>query len=187
GGAAAVLPRVSGQPEVVIGTPVANRRRVETEGVIGFFVNTLALRIDMSGEPSVAEMLKRVRGVVLGAQEHQDVPFEQVVEMVQPPRHLNHMPVFQVMFAWQNQEWSLPQLPGVRVEREEREYAAIKFDVELDLREEKEGIAGTLKYATALFDEATIKRQAGYLMAMLEGMAADHKQEAAGIDLLDGE
>ena len=109
---AAVLSRLSGQAEVVIGTPVANRRRAETEGLIGFFVNTLALRIDLRGEPSVAEMLKRVRGVVLGAQEHQDVPFEQVVEMVQPPRHLNHTPVFQVMFAWQNQEWSLPQLPG---------------------------------------------------------------------------
>src|SRR5205807_10620521 len=133
---AAVLSRLSGQAEVVIGTPVANRRRAETEGLIGFFVNTLALRVDLGGEPSVAEMLKRVRGVVLGAQEHQDVPFEQVVEIVQPPRHLNHMPVFQVMFAWQNQEWNLPQLPGVRVEKEEREYAAIKFDVELDLREE---------------------------------------------------
>ena len=117
---AAVLSRLSGQAEVVIGTPVANRRRAETEGLIGFFVNTLALRVDLRGEPSVAEMLRRVRGAVLGAQDHQDVPFEQVVEMVQPPRHLNHTPVFQVMFAWQNQEWSLPQLPGVRVEKEER-------------------------------------------------------------------
>src|SRR5205823_6367372 len=115
GGAAAVLPRVSGQPEVVIGTPVANRRRVETEGVIGFFVNTLALRIDLRGEPSVAEMLKRVRGVVLGAQEHQDVPFEQVVELVQPPRHLNRTPVFQVMFAWQNNERMMPDVAGVQV------------------------------------------------------------------------
>ena len=116
-GWAAVLSRLSGQQEVVIGTPVANRRRAETEGLIGFFVNTLALRIDLSGEPSVAEMLKRVSGVVLGAQEHQDVPFEQVVEILQPPRRLSQTPVFQVMFAWQNKEGSLPEFPGVEVER----------------------------------------------------------------------
>src|SRR5579864_4601686 len=184
---AAVLSRLSGQGEVVIGTPVANRRRAETEGLIGFFVNTLALRNDVRGEPSVAEMLKRVRGVVVGGQEHQDVPFEQVVEMVQPPRHLNHTPVFQVMFAWQNQEWSLPQLPGIKVEREERDYSAIRFEMELDLREEEEEIAGMLRYATALFDEATIKRQAGYLLAMLKAMAADQEQEIAGIELLGEE
>ena len=161
-GWAAVLGRLSGQGEVVIGTPTANRRRAETEGLIGFFVNTLGLRIDLSGEPSVAEVLKRVSGVVLGAQEHQDIPFEQVVEMVQPPRHLNHTPVFQVMFAWQNQEWSLPQLAGVRVERLRMPYEAAKFDLQLDLAEEGGRIVGTLVYATALFDEATIRRQAGY-------------------------
>jgi non-ribosomal peptide synthetase component F len=119
---AAVLSRLSGQAEVVIGTPVANRRRVETEGLIGFFVNTQALRIDLKGEPSVAEMLKRVRGVVLGAQEHQDVPFEQVVELVQPPRRLNHTPVFQVMFAWQNQEWSKGGEGGERIPGSEVRY-----------------------------------------------------------------
>ena len=184
---AAVLSRLSGQAEVVIGTPVANRRRAETEELIGFFVNTLALRVDLRGEPSVGEMLKRVRGMVLGAQEHQDMPFEQVVEEVQPPRHLNHTPVFQVMFAWQNQEWNLPQLPGVKVEKEERDYAAIKFDMELDLREEKEGVAGTMRYATALFDETTIKRQAGYLQAVLKAMAAEQQQAVSEIDLLSSE
>src|SRR5205807_7489044 len=112
---AAVLSRLSGQAEVVIGTPVANRRRAETEGLIGFFVNTLALRIDLRGEPSVAEMLKRVKGAVLGAQEHQDVPVEQVVEMVQPPRHLNHTPIFQVVLSWQNNIGSLPELPGMQM------------------------------------------------------------------------
>ena len=186
-GWAAVLGRLSGQQEVVIGTPVANRRRAETEGLIGFFVNMLALRIDLRGEPSVAEMLKRVRGVVLGAQEHQDVPFEQVVEMVQPPRRLNHTPVFQVVFSWQNQEWSLPQLRGVKVERLRMPYEAAKFDLQLDLAEEGGRIVGGLNYAVALFDEATIKRQAGYLMAMLEAMASDQKQEVAGIDVLEEE
>jgi amino acid adenylation domain-containing protein len=184
---AAVLSRLSGQREVVIGTPVANRRRAETEGLIGFFVNTLALRVDLSGEPSVAELLKRVSGVVLEAQEHQDVPFEQVVEMVQPPRRMSHTPVFQVMFSWQSKEWGLPRLPGVKVEREESDYQAIKFDVELDLREENDGIVGRLRYATALFEQATIERQAGYLLAMLKGMVAEQKQEVYEIDLLSAE
>ena len=184
---AAVLGRLSGQDEVVIGTPTANRRRAETEGVIGFFVNTLALRVDMRGEASVAEMLKRVSGVVLGAQEHQDVPFEQVVEMVQPPRHLSHTPVFQVMFSWQNQEWGLPEIRGVRVERLRMPYEAAKFDLHLDLAEEGERIVGGLNYAAALFDEETIKRQRGYLLQMLEAMVADSRQEIAGIDVLEQE
>ena len=132
-------------------------------------------------------MLKRVSGVVLGAQEHQDVPFEQVVEMVQPPRRLNHTPIFQVVFSWQNQEWSLPQLPGVEIERLRMPYAAAKFDLQLDLAEEGGRIVGGLNYAVALFEEATIRRQVGYLMAMLEGMAADQKQEVAGIDVLEEE
>src|SRR5205085_2108308 len=186
-GWAAMLGRLSGQGEVVIGTPTANRRRAETEGLIGFFVNTLGLRVDLSGEPSVAEVLKRVSGVVLGAQEHQDIPFEQVVEMVQPPRHLNHTPVFQVMFAWQNQEWSLPQLAGVRVERLRMPYEAAKFDLQLDLAEEGGRIVGTLVYATALFDEATIRRQAGYLLRMLEAMVAEQQQAVPAIELLSPE
>jgi amino acid adenylation domain-containing protein len=184
---AVVLSRLSGQAEVVVGTPVANRRRAETEELIGFFVNTLALRIDLSGEPSVAEMLKRVRGVVLGAQEHQDVPFEQVVEMVQPPRHLNHTPVFQVVFSWQKQEWRIPDFPGVQVSLPDLAYDVAKFDLQLDLAEGGESILGTLRYATALFDEATIKRQAGYLLAMLKGMAAEQKQAVCEIDLLSPE
>ena len=101
-GWAAVLSRLSGQDEVVIGSPSANRGRAELEGLIGFFVNTLALRVDLSGSPSVAELLGRVKAVSLGAQSHQDLPFEQVVEIVQPPRSLAHAPVFQAMFAWQN-------------------------------------------------------------------------------------
>ena len=101
-GWAAVLSRLSGQDEVVIGSPSANRGRTELEGLIGFFVNTLALRVDLSGSPSVAELLARVKAVSLGAQSHQDLPFEQVVEIVKPPRSLSHAPVFQAMFAWQN-------------------------------------------------------------------------------------
>ena len=101
-GWAALLGRLSGQEDVVIGTPVANRGRAEIEGLIGFFVNTLALRVDLSGSPTVGELLERVKELALAAQQHQDMPFEQVVELVQPARSLAHSPIFQVMFAWQN-------------------------------------------------------------------------------------
>ncbi|MBW8893928.1 MAG: non-ribosomal peptide synthetase, partial [Burkholderiales bacterium] len=101
-GWATLLSRLSGQLDVVIGSPVANRPRPELEGLIGFFVNTLALRADFSGEPTVAQMLQRVRSAALAAYAHQDLPFEQVVEALQPPRSLSHSPIFQVMFALQN-------------------------------------------------------------------------------------
>jgi natural product biosynthesis luciferase-like monooxygenase protein/amino acid adenylation domain-containing protein len=184
---AAVLSRLSGQEEVVIGTPTANRGREETEGLIGFFVNTLALRVDLSNEPSMAEFLARVRGTALGAQDHQDLPFEQVVELVQPPRRLNHTPLFQVMFAWQNHELGMPDLPGVRVEPAGTTYEVARFDLELDLYEEGETVVGRLNYGTALFDEATIKRQRGYLLRVLKAMVADSEQAVAGIDLLGPE
>ncbi len=87
---------------MVIGTPVANRGRAEIENLIGFFVNTLALRMDLSGSPTVGELLERAKTQALAAQQHQDIPFEQVVELVQPVRSLAHSPLFQVMFAWQN-------------------------------------------------------------------------------------
>ena len=99
---AALLARLSGQQDVVIGTPVANRGRAEIENLIGFFVNTLALRLDLSGSPSVSELLEQVKAQALAAQQHQDIPFEQVVELAQPVRSLAHSPLFQVMFAWQN-------------------------------------------------------------------------------------
>src|SRR5439155_6320829 len=114
-GWAAVLARLAGQQEVVIGTPTANRTRREIEGLIGFFVNTLALRVDVGGEPAVGELLERARATALGAQDHQELPFEQVVEIVQPPRRLDHTPMFQVMFAWQNNEAPPIDLPGLSV------------------------------------------------------------------------
>ena len=111
-GWAALLARLSGQQDVVIGTPMANRGRAEIEGLIGFFVNTLALRLDLSGSPTVGELLERVKAQALAAQQHQDIPFEQVVELVQPARSLAHSPLFQVMFAWQNAPEGALELPG---------------------------------------------------------------------------
>ncbi|MFT0175285.1 condensation domain-containing protein, partial [Paraburkholderia mimosarum] len=115
-GWAAVLSRLSGQDDIVIGVPSANRGRREIEELIGFFVNTLALRVDLSGGPDVATLLERTRRTALGAQEHQDLPFEQVVEIVQPPRALDHTPLFQVGLAWQDNAQGRLDLPGLGVE-----------------------------------------------------------------------
>ncbi|QQO35652.1 amino acid adenylation domain-containing protein [Bradyrhizobium diazoefficiens] len=184
---AAVLSRLSGQDDIVIGVPSANRGRREVEELIGFFVNTLALRLDLSGRPSVAELLERTRCVALGAQEHQDLPFEQVVEIVQPPRHLDHTPLFQVMLAWQHEAVGSFELPGLRVEAAGDGGDQVKFDLELSLHEQGEVIAGTLAYATALFDPATIERQRGYLLTLLRAMAADAGQAVGRIELLSSD
>ena len=110
-----------------------------------------------------------------------------MVEIVQPPRRLNHTPLFQVMFAWQNHELDMPDMAGLRVQPAGMAFGVARFHQELQLYEEGEFIVGSLNYATALFDEATIKRQIGYLLAMLKAMVTDSEQAVAGIDLLSAE
>ncbi|WP_350307472.1 amino acid adenylation domain-containing protein, partial [Photorhabdus viridis] len=181
---AVVLSRLSSQETVVIGTPSAGRSRQEVEPLIGFFVNTLALRIDIPGELTVTELLARVRQTALAAQAHQDLPFEQVVEIVQPPRRLAHTPLFQVMFAWQSTEGTEWQLPGLAVSPVNQAFDVVKFDLELSLSEEAGGIVGALNYASALFDAATMARQVGYLHAVLQAMVAQAQQSVGTIDIL---
>ncbi|HEV3052288.1 MAG TPA: amino acid adenylation domain-containing protein, partial [Longimicrobium sp.] len=190
-GWAAVLVRLSGQQEVVIGTPSANRGRSEIEGLIGFFVNTLALRVDLSGSPSVAELLGRVKERSLGAQHHQDIPFEQVVELVQPVRSLAHTPLFQVMFAWQNAPGGRLELPGLSLgsldaldSGDASSPWSAKFDLSLALWEEGGRIKGVVDYATALFQRETVERWLGYLHRVLEGMVADEQGSAERLELL---
>ncbi|TNH41880.1 non-ribosomal peptide synthetase [Photorhabdus luminescens] len=181
---AALLSRLSGQDDVVIGIPSANRNRREIEPLLGFFVNTLALRIDLSGMPDVVTLLRRVRQTTLGAQEHQDLPFEQVVEIVQPPRRSEHTPIFQVMFAWQENETEEWQLPELAVTPFELEYDIAKFDLQLELTEKAGEIVGELNYSSALFDHETIERQAGYLQAILRAMVNQPQQPVTAIDIL---
>ncbi|MFB7781070.1 non-ribosomal peptide synthetase [Streptomyces bauhiniae] len=183
-GWALVLSRWSGQSDVVIGTPTANRGRPELEALIGFFVNSLALRVDLSGDPSVAELLKRVRGVTLGGLTHQDLPFEQVVQVVNPPRSPAHTPLFQVMFAWQNTEGDEPALPGLDVTRLAEPSAGAKFDLALSLAEEDDRVVGTLDYACGLFDQETVERHCRQLRRVLTQMAADPQRPVSSLELM---
>ena len=182
-----LLGRLSGQEEVVIGTPVANRGRAEIEGLIGFFVNTLAMRVELGGRPRVGELLERVKGKALEAQQNQDIPFEQVVELVQPERSLGHSPLFQVMFVWQNAPKEGLELAGLelRVMKGTGKRLA-KFDMTLTLQEAGDGkrIVGGVEYATALFERATVERYVGYFRTLLEGMVANENETIEGLRIL---
>ncbi|MBT2745530.1 MULTISPECIES: non-ribosomal peptide synthase/polyketide synthase [unclassified Lysobacter] len=181
----AVLSRLSGQEDVVVGSVVANRTRTEIEDLIGFFVNTQALRANIAG--TVGELLQQVKGRVLDAQEHQDLPFEQVVEIVNPPRSLSHAPIFQVLLAWQNTDAGELALPDLSATPIEMPYDLAKLDLGLELSEVEDRIAGRLEYATALFDRATAERYVGYLRRMLQALASDDAQPVDRIDLLDAD
>ena len=184
-GWAALLSRLSGQQDVVIGAAVANRGRAEIEPLIGFFVNSLALRLDLSGEPSVGTLLDRVKARALEAQAHQDLPFEQVVEVVRPPRSLAHEPIFQTMFAWQNHDEGALDLPGLTTTLLAPPRLHAKYDLTLSLMEAGGRVVGELEYATALFDRATVERHVVYLSRLLEAMAADETQAIDRLPLLD--
>jgi amino acid adenylation domain-containing protein len=190
-GWAAVLARLSGQDEVVVGTPSANRGRSEIEGLIGFFVNTLPLRVDLSGAPTVAELLGRVKERSLGAQHHQDIPFEQVVELVQPVRSLAHTPLFQVLFALQNTVRESLELSGLELGPldlaepvDSPTQGAARFDLSLELWEDGGRIEGVVEYATALFERETVERWLGHLRRVLEGMVADERGSVERLELL---
>ncbi|BEH28047.1 non-ribosomal peptide synthetase [Burkholderia pseudomallei] len=183
---AAALSRLSGQEEVVIGSPVAGRNRTEVEPLIGFFVNTLALRLDLSSEPTVGELLKRTKAQVLSAQAHQDLPFDQVVERVKPPRSTAHPPLFQVMFVWQNMPAGELTIPGLTIRAVETPLQTAQFELTLSLREAGDDIVGHLNYASALFDESTVRRYVTYWCRLLEGMTAGPANvSVARLPLLD--
>ncbi|WP_052688195.1 condensation domain-containing protein [Xanthomonas sp. MUS 060] len=171
---ALLLARLSGQDDVVVGSPVANRGRSETEGLIGFFVNTLALRVELSGSPTLAQLLASVKERALQAQVHQDIPFEQVVELLQPPRSLAHAPLFQVMFAWQNTPQGELDLGEIEASGLTTAQTSAQFDLSLSLAESEEGIVGSLIYAAALFEHATLERWIGHWRHLLAAMVASH-------------
>ncbi|HEU4559658.1 MAG TPA: amino acid adenylation domain-containing protein, partial [Longimicrobium sp.] len=186
-GWAAVLGRLAGQDDVVIGTPTANRGRREIEGLIGFFVNTLVLRVDLSGAPTVAELLGRVKERALGAQHHQDIPFEQVVELVAPVRSLSHTPLYQAMFAWQSTPRGNLELPGLALGQGVEpldERITVNHDLALSLSEAGGRIVGSVTYATSLFERETVERWLGYMRSALAAMVAGERQRVDRLPLL---
>jgi amino acid adenylation domain-containing protein/non-ribosomal peptide synthase protein (TIGR01720 family) len=185
-----LLYRYSGQEDIAVGTPIANRNHAEIEGLIGFFVNTLVLRTDLSGDPTFRELLRRVRETALGAFMHQDLPFEMVVDAVQPQRDTSHSPLFQVMFVLQTQDLQqnafradslLPELSATPMDVE---LPISKFDLTLVMSEEKDGFRGSLEYSQDLFEEETIRRMLGHLQVLLGGIVADPDQHVSRLPIL---
>ncbi len=183
-GWAALLSRYASAEDVLVGSPVANRTRVEVEGLIGFFVNTLVLRSDLSSDPTFAELLRRVRRATLGAYDHQDLPFERLVEELQPERRLSFSPLFQVLFALQNTPGSAVELPGLALTPLELPGGGAKFDLSLLLHEEETGTAGVLRYAAELFDGTTALRLLAQWRELLGGAAADPERRLSKLPLL---
>ncbi|ATB51485.1 MupA/Atu3671 family FMN-dependent luciferase-like monooxygenase [Corallococcus macrosporus] len=169
----ALLARYSGQEDIVVGSPVANRPLRETEGLIGFFVNMLALRTRVRAEDTFGALVARVKDVALEAYANQDVPFEQLVEVLQPERNLSHPPLFQVMFMLQNAPAGRLELPGLDVTLEDFQSVSAKLDLTLSLTEVGEGFEGWLEYNLDLYDEATVRRMAGHLNTLLAAAVAD--------------
>ncbi|MBN8227307.1 non-ribosomal peptide synthase/polyketide synthase [Corallococcus macrosporus] len=179
-----LLSRYAAQDDVSVGTPIAGRTQAETEGLIGFFVNTLVLRAHVAPRATFRELLAQVRGTTLTAYEHQHVPFEKLVEAIQPVRDSSRSPLFQVMFALQNTPTETLQLPGLTLRPLPLEVHFAKFDLTLSLQEFQEGISGTLEYATDLFDAATVQRMAGHFGVLLEAIAKKPDTKLGDLPLL---
>ena len=180
-----LIHRLSGRDDVVVGSPIAGRVRGEVEGLIGFFVNTMALRTDLSGDPTFRELLGRVREATLEAYAHQDLPFERVVEELQPERTLSHNPLFQVAFALQNVAMEPVDLPGLSLRLEDVDSGTSKFDMFLEMVETGGRLRGNLEYATDLWDPASVDRMIGLYLQLLEAMAADPDRPASAAELVD--
>ncbi|WP_163997845.1 non-ribosomal peptide synthetase, partial [Pyxidicoccus caerfyrddinensis] len=180
-----LLSRYSGQDDVVVGAPVAGRNRAELEGLVGLFVNTLALRTDLSGDPSFLELLGRVHETVLGAFAHQDLPFEKVVEALRPERRLGVSPLFQVMFALQNAPLPPMEVPGLRMEAQPVDSGAAQVDLSLLATELPQGLRVAVVYRTDLFDAATVTRLLGHFQTLLEGLAAHPERRLSELPLMD--
>ena len=189
-----LLYRYTHQEDIAIGSPIANRNRSEVEGLIGFFVNSLVVRTDLSENPTFREVLKRVKDVALGAYAHQDLPFEKLVEELHPERNLNQNPLFQVVFALQNAPMTALELPDLILNPLSFETETTRFDLELHLWEpntqnglwsdSSDGISGFVIYSTDLFDKATIARMLEHFQTLLAGIVAHPECQIAQLPLL---
>jgi len=181
-----LLYRYSGQNDIVVGCPIAGRNRQELEGLIGFFVNTLVLRTDLSNNPTFTELLRRVREVALEAYAHQDLPFEKLVQELHPERNLSQSPLFQVVFLLHNTPNKESKFEGLTVTHVQVDSETAKFDLTLAMREEAQGLTGSLRYNTDLFDAGTIMGMADHFCTLLGAIADNPEQRISQLPLLSG-
>ncbi|HEX2188727.1 MAG TPA: amino acid adenylation domain-containing protein, partial [Longimicrobiaceae bacterium] len=180
-----LLGRYARQDDVVVGTPIAGRTHEALEGIVGMFVNTLALRADLGGDPAFRELLARVREATLGAYAHQDLPFEKLVDELQPQRDPSHSPVFQAVFSLQNLPSAALRLPGLSLEPVEAESPTTKFDLSLSLADVEDGLVGAVEYNTDLFDPGTVERVAAHLGTLLREIVERPADRVSALSLLD--
>jgi non-ribosomal peptide synthetase component F len=179
-----LLYRYTGTEDILVGTPIANRDRSEIEGLIGFFVNTLVMRTHVSGNPSFCELMTRVRDIAMEAYTHQHLPFEILVEALQPERDLSHTPLFQVMFILQNAPMSDLDLTGLSVSSLSIENAISKFDLSLSMENTANGLVGVWEYNTDLFDSQTIERMMGHFVTLLVAIVENPQQQISQLPIL---
>ncbi|MEM9926975.1 MAG: amino acid adenylation domain-containing protein, partial [Cyanobacteria bacterium P01_D01_bin.50] len=179
-----LLYRYTGSEDIVVGTSIANRNYPEIEGLIGFFVNTLALRTDLSENPTFEVLLNRVREVSLGAYAYQDLPFEQLIDSLQLQRSLSYTPLFQVMFVLQNAPMEALEIEGLYWEALESNNNTAKFDLTLSMHETSSGLTGVLEYSLDLFKSETIERIAGHLETLLTAIVDEPEQKISELPLL---
>ena len=179
-----LLFRYTGQPDVLVGTPIANRNHAEVEGLIGFFVNTLVLRSRLTPQATFLDVLEQLKVTTYQAYEHQDLPFEKLVEVLQPERDLSYNPLFQVKFRLENAPQSAISLPGLTLKPLPQAYATAKLDLSVDLYETPDGIVGGFEYNRDLFEPETIRRMVAHFQTLLAGIAAAPHQPIAELPLL---
>ncbi|MEH2114379.1 amino acid adenylation domain-containing protein [Nostoc sp.] len=179
-----LLYRYTGQTDILVGTPIANRDRTDIEGLIGFFVNTLVMRTNLAENPSFSELLPQIREMALSAYAHQDLPFEMLVEALQPERDMSHTPLFQVMFVLQNTPVSQLELTGLSVSELPIETSTTKFDLTLVMENTGTGLVGWWQYNTDLFDSCTIARMMGHFACLLEGIVANPSEQISQLPML---
>ena len=179
-----LLHRYSRQDDILVGVPVAGRRQGVTEELIGFFVNTLVLRTQLAGEPGFRELLRRIREVALDAYTHQDVPFEKLVEELQPERNLNHQPFFQVMLVYQNVPQPIANVGTLQVKQLEIDNGVARFDLLFNLVETNDGVTGHLEYNSDLFEAETIARMLGHFTTLVESVVANPEQSISELPIL---
>ncbi len=180
----ALVHRYTGLEDLIIGTPVAGRNRIETEGLIGFFVNTLLLRSSMAGDPTFEELLRRVRGVALGAYAHQDLPFEKLVEALRPERALAHLAFTNIMFALHGRTIGNLTLPGLKADWLDIDTGTSKFDMTFVVQDLEKGLTARIEYNSDLFSAATMERLLGHFENLLQGIAANPAQRLSELPLL---